>query len=135
MKPLLDTNDGKYHQRAAIMPSWKCILAFLLVTIPTVVARPSSLPYSLGVRDSLMIAHSFHGNPAFGPAGGMVGFVNAIRYWSSSLSFSTLVPYLLTLIQFFFISMELPTHVTLNFPLPHWTRMRIGSLILERPLA
>eukprot|EP00537_Pseudo-nitzschia_pungens_P011602 CAMPEP_0172383526 /NCGR_PEP_ID=MMETSP1061-20121228/1393_1 /TAXON_ID=37318 /ORGANISM="Pseudo-nitzschia pungens, Strain cf. pungens" /LENGTH=182 /DNA_ID=CAMNT_0013111805 /DNA_START=38 /DNA_END=586 /DNA_ORIENTATION=- len=35
--------------------------------------RPSDLPYSLGVRDSLMIAHSFHGHPSFGPAGGMHG--------------------------------------------------------------
>ena len=31
------------------------------------------LPYSLGVRDSIMIAHSFHGHPAFGPAGGVHG--------------------------------------------------------------
>lgn len=30
-------------------------------------------PYSLGVRDSLMIAHSFHKHPSFGPAGGMHG--------------------------------------------------------------
>jgi 6-pyruvoyltetrahydropterin/6-carboxytetrahydropterin synthase len=30
-------------------------------------------PFSLGVRDSLMIAHSFHGHPSFGPAGGMHG--------------------------------------------------------------
>jgi 6-pyruvoyl-tetrahydropterin synthase len=30
-------------------------------------------PYSLGVRDSLMIAHSFHGHPSFGPAGGLHG--------------------------------------------------------------
>uniref|UniRef100_A0A7S1CZT6 6-pyruvoyltetrahydropterin synthase n=1 Tax=Cyclophora tenuis TaxID=216820 RepID=A0A7S1CZT6_CYCTE len=29
--------------------------------------------YTLGVRDSLMIAHSFHKHPAFGPAGGMHG--------------------------------------------------------------
>ena len=33
----------------------------------------SSLPFVLGVRDSFMIAHSFHGNPKFGPAGGMHG--------------------------------------------------------------
>jgi 6-pyruvoyl-tetrahydropterin synthase len=33
----------------------------------------SRLPYSLGVRDSLMIAHSFHEHPSFGPAGGMHG--------------------------------------------------------------
>mmetsp|Transcript_8343 Transcript_8343/g.20519 ORF Transcript_8343/g.20519 Transcript_8343/m.20519 type:complete len:165 (+) Transcript_8343:97-591(+) len=30
-------------------------------------------PFSLGVRDSLMIAHSFHSHPSFGPAGGMHG--------------------------------------------------------------
>lgn len=30
-------------------------------------------PFSLGVRDSLMIAHSFHGHSSFGPAGGMHG--------------------------------------------------------------
>mmetsp|Transcript_20947 Transcript_20947/g.57959 ORF Transcript_20947/g.57959 Transcript_20947/m.57959 type:complete len:157 (-) Transcript_20947:968-1438(-) len=29
--------------------------------------------FSLGIRDSLMIAHSFHGHPAFGPASGMHG--------------------------------------------------------------
>ena len=31
--------------------------------------------YTLGVRDSIMIAHSFHNHPSFGPAGGMVSFV------------------------------------------------------------
>lgn len=31
------------------------------------------LPYSLGIRDSIMIAHSFHDHPAFGPAGKMHG--------------------------------------------------------------
>ena len=29
--------------------------------------------FSLGIRDSLMIAHSFHNHPSFGPAGGMHG--------------------------------------------------------------
>jgi len=33
----------------------------------------SEFPFSLGVRDSLMIAHSFHNNPRFGPAGSMHG--------------------------------------------------------------
>ena len=33
----------------------------------------NDFPFSLGVRDSLMIAHSFHGHPSFGPAGGMHG--------------------------------------------------------------
>lgn len=31
------------------------------------------LPYALAIRDSIMIAHSFHGHPSFGPAGGMHG--------------------------------------------------------------
>lgn len=31
------------------------------------------LPYTLAIRDSIMIAHSFHGNPNFGPAGGLHG--------------------------------------------------------------
>jgi len=37
---------------------------------------PSSrpyLPYTLAIRDSIMIAHSFHNNPNFGPAGGLHG--------------------------------------------------------------
>jgi 6-pyruvoyltetrahydropterin/6-carboxytetrahydropterin synthase len=33
----------------------------------------SSGEYHLGIRDSLMIAHSFHNNPSFGPAGGLHG--------------------------------------------------------------
>jgi 6-pyruvoyltetrahydropterin/6-carboxytetrahydropterin synthase len=33
----------------------------------------SSGKFTLGIRDSLMIAHSFHHHPAFGPAGGMHG--------------------------------------------------------------
>jgi 6-pyruvoyltetrahydropterin/6-carboxytetrahydropterin synthase len=33
----------------------------------------SNLPFVLGVRDSFMIAHSFHNNPKFGPAGGLHG--------------------------------------------------------------
>lgn len=39
-------------------------------------ASPSSgthLPYTLGIRDSIMIAHSFHDHPAFGPAGKLHG--------------------------------------------------------------
>ena len=31
------------------------------------------LPHTLSIRDSLMIAHSFHNHPSFGPAGGMHG--------------------------------------------------------------
>lgn len=32
-----------------------------------------NLPYTLGIRDSIMIAHSFHNHPAFGPAGKLHG--------------------------------------------------------------
>ncbi len=31
------------------------------------------LPYKLAIRDSIMIAHSFHDHPSFGPAGGLHG--------------------------------------------------------------
>ena len=31
------------------------------------------LPHTLAIRDSIMIAHSFHDNPSFGPAGGLHG--------------------------------------------------------------
>ena len=34
--------------------------------------RPN-LPFTLAIRDSIMIAHSFHGHPSFGPAGGLHG--------------------------------------------------------------
>jgi 6-pyruvoyltetrahydropterin/6-carboxytetrahydropterin synthase len=37
------------------------------------IVQSKELPYSLGVRDSLMIAHSFHNHPSFGPAGGIHG--------------------------------------------------------------
>ena len=53
----------------------KKLLHLLLVTIglATLVSANREMPYSLGVRDSLMIAHSFHQHPSFGPAGGMHG--------------------------------------------------------------
>lgn len=59
---------------AATMVSINGIFPWLCVLISAVMAK-ATLPYSLGVRDSLMIAHSFHGNSNFGPAGGMVRFV------------------------------------------------------------
>jgi 6-pyruvoyltetrahydropterin/6-carboxytetrahydropterin synthase len=40
--------------------------------VPPSAYRPY-LPYTLAIRDSIMIAHSFHGHPLFGPAGGMHG--------------------------------------------------------------
>ena len=48
---------------------------FLLASLSAFfgLANSHDMPYSLGVRDSLMIAHSFHQHPSFGPAGGMHG--------------------------------------------------------------
>eukprot|EP00980_Cylindrotheca_fusiformis_P002249 scaffold517_cov119-Cylindrotheca_fusiformis.AAC.32 len=54
----------------------KRIVSFVTIVIalfPDAISGISGFPYSLGVRDSLMIAHSFHQHPAFGPAGGLHG--------------------------------------------------------------
>ena len=48
-------------------------VSLLLFLIGGNALRSEDFPFSLGVRDSLMIAHSFHGHPSFGPAGGMHG--------------------------------------------------------------
>mmetsp|Transcript_16346 Transcript_16346/g.24517 ORF Transcript_16346/g.24517 Transcript_16346/m.24517 type:complete len:179 (+) Transcript_16346:104-640(+) len=47
------------------------VQVFLAAT--AVSASSSDLPFTLGIRDSIMIAHSFHDNPAFGPAGKLHG--------------------------------------------------------------
>ncbi|KAL7450512.1 hypothetical protein ACHAXS_000230 [Conticribra weissflogii] len=53
-------------------------------SIPTI--RPY-LPHTLTVRDSIMIAHSFHNHPSFGPAGGLHGatYTVDVEFASSSL--------------------------------------------------
>lgn len=53
-------------------------------TLPTI--RPH-LPHTLGIRDSIMIAHSFHDHPSFGPAGGLHGatYTVDVEFASSSL--------------------------------------------------
>lgn len=48
------------------------ILLLLSTFITLVVAVTTDLPYTLGIRDSIMIAHSFHNHPSFGPAGKLV---------------------------------------------------------------
>ena len=48
------------------------LLIFVSLIIPTLCINGSNRPFTLGVRDSLMIAHSFHNHPSFGIAGGMV---------------------------------------------------------------
>jgi 6-pyruvoyltetrahydropterin/6-carboxytetrahydropterin synthase len=41
---------------------------------PSAITASQSVPkFRLGIRDSFMIAHSFHNNPSFGPAGGLHG--------------------------------------------------------------
>ena len=47
------------------------LVLWLLLLV--VVSSAAEYPFSLGVRDSLMIAHSFHNHPSFGPAGGLHG--------------------------------------------------------------
>lgn len=57
----------------SILPSFvSALIMVVLLTAPTILAS-SNLPFVLGVRDSFMIAHSFHNNPKFGPAGGLHG--------------------------------------------------------------
>jgi 6-pyruvoyltetrahydropterin/6-carboxytetrahydropterin synthase len=66
------------------------VTAFLVVVFSFVfrdAAASSEFPFSLGVRDSLMIAHSFHNNPRFGPAGSMHGatYTCDVEFLSKSL--------------------------------------------------
>ena len=51
-----------------LSPKFMAMVAYLLLPCTAV-----GKGFSLGIRDSFMVAHSFHGNPAFGPAGGMHG--------------------------------------------------------------
>ena len=54
------------------------------VVLPT--SRPY-LPYTLAIRDSIMIAHSIHNHPSFGPAGGLHGatYTVDVEFASASL--------------------------------------------------
>ena len=49
------------------------IVLLAIAPISNAAAAPGNLPFALGVRDSFMIAHSFHDNPKFGPAGKLHG--------------------------------------------------------------
>ena len=49
------------------------LLLAMVASTASAASSPTNLPFSLGVRDSFMIAHSFHGNPKFGPAGRLHG--------------------------------------------------------------
>lgn len=61
--------------------------SLLLFEIPRANAAHQNLPFVLGVRDSFMIAHSFHNNPKFGPAGGLHGatYTCDVEFSSNSL--------------------------------------------------
>lgn len=52
------------------------IIHLLLVAIIVIIRSNICIAenaYHLGIRDSIMIAHSFHHHPSFGPAGGIHG--------------------------------------------------------------
>ena len=55
-----------------LLASW-ILLLLIITTTHTAAAAHSGLPFVLGVRDSFMIAHSFHDHPKFGPAGKLHG--------------------------------------------------------------
>ena len=61
----------------AIRNLWFPVLLLLSYPLGSSALRRSvvvdEFPFSLGVKDTLMIAHSFHGHPSFGPAGGLHG--------------------------------------------------------------
>ena len=61
------------------------LLLSLFISLPTLVH--AGLPFVLGVSDSFMIAHSFHNNPNFGPAGGLHGatYTCDVEFSSKSL--------------------------------------------------
>lgn len=52
---------------------WRIMLVLLLYGSTNNFISCRKLPFQLGIRDTFMIAHSFHNHPSFGPAGGMHG--------------------------------------------------------------
>lgn len=52
---------------------WICILIASYVFSWSSCFVDAGNAFSLGIRDSFMIAHSFHQHPSFGPAGGLHG--------------------------------------------------------------
>jgi 6-pyruvoyltetrahydropterin/6-carboxytetrahydropterin synthase len=64
---------------------------YLLFLLAYASLASADLPFRLGVRDSLMIAHSFHEHPAFGPAGGLHGatYTCDVEFCSAALNEET----------------------------------------------
>jgi 6-pyruvoyl-tetrahydropterin synthase len=48
-------------------------MRFLILLLCHLSSAKADKAFRLGIRDSFMIAHSFHANPKFGPAGGLHG--------------------------------------------------------------
>lgn len=65
----------------------KSFLASVVLMGFVSLVHSTDYPFSLGVRDSLMIAHSFHQNPKFGPAGSLHGatYTCDVEFLSKSL--------------------------------------------------
>lgn len=52
----------------------RLIISFILSALGILAsAGTAAATFQLGIRDSFMIAHSFHGHPSFGPAGALHG--------------------------------------------------------------
>mmetsp|Transcript_16744 Transcript_16744/g.23709 ORF Transcript_16744/g.23709 Transcript_16744/m.23709 type:complete len:167 (-) Transcript_16744:68-568(-) len=75
-------SKSSYMMRPLFPLVFSCIFFFQFAT-----STAERLPFTLGVRDSLMIAHSFHNHPSFGPAGGMHGatYTCDVEFCSSTL--------------------------------------------------
>ena len=69
------TRERKQPKTTCIVNMNKTSSQILLVPLIVLAVAVSVVEatFTLGVRDSFMIAHSFHQHPSFGPAGGMHG--------------------------------------------------------------
>lgn len=57
----------------AIQSILTCLVISFVSQVQVCWSKPNPMPFTLGIRDSIMIAHSFHDHPAFGPAGKLHG--------------------------------------------------------------
>ena len=56
-----------------MMIRWSVLLKILLLLLRSCCFVKAAKAFTLGIRDSFMVAHSFHQHPSFGPAGGLHG--------------------------------------------------------------
>jgi 6-pyruvoyltetrahydropterin/6-carboxytetrahydropterin synthase len=71
-KDIIITGQYLHHRLLRMLHSLSSLYLLLCLALAACV-QGRNLPFKLGIRDSFMIAHSFHGHPAFGPAGGLHG--------------------------------------------------------------